>query len=198
MDPNNTLAATLELQPGSGKSFGTVLNKRANRSFRSVSTRPASREGPRGSITTATAAAAAHTQGRSGVSSAYKSRFLPMRAGAAQAWASTVSRGQGLEGAGTQHSATRSFANDMEVVDFTTDIDAAPRMSEKERLRHEHEQSQMELMQFIAQISTVSAAAASGLRWAAELCAWISVLWLNSAVTGGIRQPVRVPETDAD
>eukprot|EP01048_Picozoa_sp_COSAG05_P020327 COSAG05_NODE_3428_length_2072_cov_3.125697_1_plen_232_part_00 len=140
------LSATLELKPGSGRTFGRSLSRAANRSYRSVSTRPDSQDG-------SVPKAAAH----SSTPSVYKSRFMPRRAGVGQAWATTVSRGlQTEEAIGTTPAVPTppgNFALDMEVVDFQ-DVDAAPRVSEKERLRYEHEQSQMELMQFIAQIST--------------------------------------------
>ena len=172
MDSAVDLSATLELRPGTGQSYGRTLNKRASRSFRSVST--TSRRAPGDGR-------------RSATPSLYRTRFQRTGESAAasvpppppqpqpppppppeQAWAEEEAQAQAW-------------------------ADEAARdglLSDKDQRRYEHEQSQMELMQFVEQLRTVRAP-----RW--HPCAALPGA-LTARDAGRDGQPVRVPDAHAD
>lgn len=176
MDSAVDLSATLELRPGTGQSYGRTLNKRASRSFRSVST--TSRRAPGDGRRSATPSLYRTRFQRTGESAAASASAPPPKPQQQQpqplpppppeqAWAEEEAQAQAW-------------------------ADEAARdglLSDKDQRRYEHEQSQMELMQFVEQLRTVRAPA--------HRCAALPGA-LTARDAGRDGQPVRVPDAHAD
>jgi hypothetical protein len=138
MDTTVDLSATLELRPNTGVSYGRDLTQRAGRSFSSVATRKRS----------ATGSNSGHL--RRPPSSLYQSRFnRTHEADERERRSATTSRQPSPPPAALPPPEEAWVAEEEEVAW------AQEQLSDKDQRRYEHEQSQMELMQFVEQLRTV-------------------------------------------
>jgi hypothetical protein len=143
------LSATLELRPNTGHSYGRSLNKRAGRSFGSVATRKRSAAGSSsGPFRSGTAAAP---------SSLYQSRFNRTSAGGDRE-PPHKSHQPRPPGSSPVPSPAAVLPPEQAWAAEEEAAWAQEQLSDKDQRRYEHEQSQMELMQFIEQLRTVGRA----------------------------------------
>ncbi len=139
------LSATLELRPNTGHSYGRDLNKRAGRSFGSVATRKrsAGESSTSGSFRSSTAA------------SRYQSRFNRTSPGGVREPPNTSHQPQPPGSSPAPSPAPVLPPEQAWAAEEEETAWAQEQLSDKDRRRYEHEQSQMELMQFIEQLRTV-------------------------------------------
>jgi hypothetical protein len=143
------LSATLELRPNTGHSYGRSLNKRAGRSFSSVSTRKRAASGGGGG------GGGGGERATTPSSSLYQSRFHRTTESGARGPVKPSPPPQRQQVQQQPAGAAAVSPPPPEQAWAEEGAWAQEQLSDKDQRRYEHEQSQMELMQFIEQLRTV-------------------------------------------